>query len=97
MKVTINFTGSEDEQEVYKELDMLARFATASARAGFVAAGATEENIAEIFNEVGYTAASSDAGAIIELNMNLDKIFELMDDMDLDLDRLKIFDNLLHS
>lgn len=97
MKVVINFTSSEDEQEVYKELDMLARLATAGARVSLVAAGATEESITKIFNEVDYSAVSSDEGATIELGINLDRVVELVDDMDLDMDVLKTLSNLLHS
>lgn len=97
MKVTIDFTGSEDEQEAYKEFDLIARTMVAGARMSLVAAGATEEDITKVLDEVKYNAVSSSEGATIELNVNIDNIFELLDDMDLDLDKLKTFGNLMHS
>lgn len=97
MKLTINFENNEEEQDAYSEIDVLARTLVAGARVSLIAAGATEEDINNILNEVTYSAVSSDEGATIEMGLNLNKIFTLMDDMDLDMDKLKAFGKFLEG
>ena len=102
MKFVVTFENNDDEMTTYRQLDTALRVSVAGMRLSLTAGGATDEQIEEICGMIKYHAVSSEEGAQIIFEMDLEKACQRAEEMDLDFDAIQnlglgSFDNILGS